>query len=148
MPEGVCSQYLAHDFHITEVTNHDDDDWQITGDTLAPERSLTFRVTAESRWRWTKLALWKNNEAGELLKGLHIGTANVQTACLQLGMGPRGLKSTRASVKLRVTARQGKNCFARFCHHHNERELKSLVRQKRDTPTQTKDRIEHEADTV
>jgi hypothetical protein len=25
MPEGMCGQYLSHDFHVTEVTNHDDD---------------------------------------------------------------------------------------------------------------------------
>ncbi|KAG0506022.1 MAG: hypothetical protein Udaeo_06120 [Candidatus Udaeobacter sp.] len=147
MPEGMCSQYLSHDLHVAEMTNHDDDNRQITRNSLSPERSLTFGAAKTPRW-WSKLGLWKDNQAGQLLKGLHIGTPNVQPAHLKLGMGPRGLKSTRTSVKLRIAPRQCSNRFARICHHRNERELKSLVRQNRDAPAQTEHRIEHGTDTV
>ena len=82
MPEGMCGQYFSHDFHVTEVTNHDDDDRQITRNALSPERSLTFGAAAETRRRRSKLGLWKGNEAGQLLKGLHIGPANVEPAHL------------------------------------------------------------------
>src|SRR5437899_7254107 len=78
MPEGMCGQYLSHDFHVTEVTNHDDDNRQITRNALSPERSLTLGAAAETRGRRSKLGLWKDNQAGQLLKGLHIGTPNVQ----------------------------------------------------------------------
>src|SRR5947207_8235214 len=148
MPEGMGSQYLSHDFHITEVTNHDDDDRQISRNALSPERSLTLGPAAESRRRRSKLGLWKDNEAGELLKGLHIGPANAESAHLKLGMGPSGLKSARASVKLRVAPGQCNNRFAGFCDHGNERELKSLVRQNRHAPSQAEDRIEYGANTI
>src|SRR2546421_57774 len=105
MPEGMCGQYLSHDFHVTEVSNHDDDNRQITGNALSPECSLTFGAAAETRRRRSKLGLRKDNKASQLLKGLHIGPANVEAAHLQLGMGPGGLKSARASVKLRVAPR-------------------------------------------
>src|SRR6266516_6002952 len=98
--------------------------------------------------RRSKLGLWKDNEAGQLLKGLHVGSADMEPAHLQLRMGPSGLKSSRASVKLRVAPRQCNNRFAGLCHHGNERELKSLVRQNRDAPAQAEHRIEHGADTV
>src|SRR6266481_1058924 len=146
MPEGMCGQYLSHDFHVTEVTNHDDDDRQITRNALSPERSLTFGAAAKAPRRRSKLGLWKDNQAGQLLKDLHIGTPNVQPAHLKLGMGPRGLKSARASVKLRVAPRQCDNTFTGVCHYRNERELKSLVRQNCDAPAQAEDRIEHGAD--
>src|SRR4029453_4443303 len=109
MPEGMCGQYLSHDFHVTEVTNHDDDDRQITRNALSPERSLTFGAAAKTPRRRSKLGLWKDNQAGELLKGLYIGTPNVQPAHLKLGMGPSGLKRARASVKLRIAPRQCDN---------------------------------------
>src|SRR5437870_10611789 len=148
MPESMCGQYLSHDFHVTEVANHNDDDRQIARNALSPERSLTLGAAAETRRRRSKLGLWKDNEAGQLLKGLHIGPANVEPAHLQLGMGPSGLKSARASVKLRVASRQCNNRFAGLCHHRDERELKSLVRQNRDAPAQAEDRIEHGTDTA
>src|SRR5258708_3042799 len=148
MPESMCSQYLSHDFHVTDVTNHDDDNRQITRNALSPERSLTFDAAAETCRGRAKLGLWKDNEAGQLLKGLHIHPPNVEPAHLGLGMGPRGLQSACAGVKLRVPPSQCDNRFARLCHHGNERELKSLVRQNRDAPAQAEDRIEHSADTV
>src|SRR6266496_971458 len=148
MPEGMCDQYFAHDFQVTEVTNHDDDNRQITRNALAPNRTLTFDAPAETRWRRSKLGPWKNNETSQLLKGLHIGASNAEPAHLQLGAGPCRLKSAGASVKLRVAPRECDNRFARVCHDGNERELKSLVRQNRDTPAQAEHRIEHGADTV
>jgi hypothetical protein len=148
MPERMCGQYLSHDFHVTKVTNHDDDNRQITRNALSPERSLTFGAAAKAPRRRSKLGLWKDNQAGQLLKDLHIGTPNVQPAHLKLGMGPRGLKSARTSVKLRIALRQCNNRFAGICHHRNERELKSLVRQNRDAPAQAEHRIEYGADTV
>src|SRR5215831_15089650 len=147
MPEGMCGQYLSHHLHVTEVTNHDNDDRQVTRNALSPKRSLTFSAAKTPGGR-SKLGLWKNNQAGQLLKRLHIGAPNVQPAHLKLGMGPGSLKSARTSVKLRIASCQRNNRLPRLCHHHNERELKSLVRQKRDAPPQTKDRIEHEAGTV
>src|ERR1700747_208242 len=146
MPESICGQSLSHDFHVTEVTNHDDDDRQIPRNALSPKRSLTLSAAAETRRRRSVLGLRKDNEACQLLKGLHIGTPNVQTAHLQLRMGPSGLKSARTSVKLRIAPRQWNNRFAGTCHHRNERELKSLVRQNSDAPAQAEDRIEHGAD--
>src|SRR5213083_3140937 len=148
MPEGMCGQYLSHDFHVTEVTNHDDDDRQIPRNALSPQRSLTLGAAAETRRRRSELGLWKDNEAGQLLKGLHVGSADMEPAHLQLRMGPSSLKSSRASVKLRVAPRQCNNRFAGLCHHRNERELKSLVRQNRGAPAQAEDWIEHGADTV
>ena len=87
MPEGMCGQYLSHDFHVTKVTNHDDDDRQITRNALSPERSLTFGPAAEARRRRSKLGLWKDNQAGQLLKGLHIGTAECAAGASQVGNG-------------------------------------------------------------
>src|SRR6266404_6264004 len=116
MPESMCGQYLSHDFHVTEVANHNDNDRQIPRNALSPERTLT------------------------------LGAANVEPTHLQLRMGPSGLKSPRASVKLRVAPRQCDNTFTGVCHYRNERELKSLVRQNCDAPAQAEDRIEHGAD--
>jgi hypothetical protein len=76
MPEGMRGQYLAHHFHVTEMTNHDDDDRQITRNALSPKRPLTFGA-AKSPRRWSKLGLRKDNQAGQLLKGLHISAPNV-----------------------------------------------------------------------
>src|SRR6266404_907072 len=146
MPDSMCGQYLSHDFHVTEVANHNDDDRQIPRNALSPERTLTLGAAAETRRRRSELGLWKDNEACQLLKGLHIGPANVEPAHLQLRMGPSGLKSPRASVKLRVAPRQCDNTFTGVCHYRNERELKSLVRQNCDAPAQAEDRIEHGAD--
>src|SRR6185369_12579102 len=148
MPEGMCGQYLSHNFHVTQVTNHDDDDRQITRNALSPESSLTFAATAKTPRRWSKLGLWKDDQAGQLLKGLYIGPANVQPAHLKLRMSPGGLKSARTSVKLRITPRQRNNRFTGICHHCNERELKPLVRQNRNAPAQAEYWIEHCADTV
>src|SRR5215831_6557084 len=77
MPKGMCGQYLSHDFHVTEVTNHDDDDREIARNPLSPERLLTFGAAAETGGRRSKLGLWKNNQSRKLLKGLHIGPPNV-----------------------------------------------------------------------
>src|SRR5918996_3930840 len=148
MPEGMCRQYFSHDFHVTEMTNHDHDNRQITRDALPPERSLTLGAATETCRRRSKLRLWKDDEAGELLKDLHIGPPNAEPTHLQLGTGPCGLESARASVKLRVATRECDDRFARLCHHGNERELKSLVRQNRDPPAQAKNRIENGAHTV
>src|SRR6476660_1504280 len=139
MPEGMRSQYLSHDFHVTEMANHDDDDRQITRNALSPERSLTLGAAAETRRRRSKLGLWKDNEACQLLKGLHVGSADMEPTHLQLRMGPGGLKSPRASVKLRIAPRQCYNTFAGVCHHCNECELKSLVRQNRDASPQAEE---------
>src|SRR6266516_3843537 len=109
---------------------------------------MNLSAADKTSGRGSKLGLWKDNEAGQLLKGLHVGTANVEPAHLQLRMGPSGLKSSRASVKLRIAPRQCNNRFAGLCHHGNERELKSVVRQNRDAPTQAEDRIQDGADTV
>src|SRR5947199_10271181 len=76
-PKGMRGQSLSHDFHVTEVTNPADADRQITPNALSPESSLTLGAAAETRGRRSKLGVWKDNEAGELLKGLHIGPANV-----------------------------------------------------------------------
>src|SRR4029434_9125118 len=102
MPEGMCGQNFSHNFHVAKVTNHDHNNRQIPRNGLSPERSLTFGASAKTPRRRSKLGLWKDNQAGQLLKGLYIGTPNVQPAHLKLGMGPSGLKSARASVKLRV----------------------------------------------
>src|SRR5438445_13625698 len=77
MPEGMCGQYFSHDFHVTEVTNHDDDNRQIPRNALSPQRALTLGAAAETRRRRAKLGLWKDNEACQLLKSLHVGPANV-----------------------------------------------------------------------
>src|SRR5215831_1185673 len=113
MPERMCGQYRSHDPHVTQVTNHDDDDRQITRNALSPKCSLTFGAAKTPRRR-TKLGLWKDNQARQLLKGVHIGTPNMQPAHLKLGMGPRGLKSARTSVKLRIAPRQRNNRFPRI----------------------------------
>src|SRR5260370_34534865 len=105
MPESMCGQYLSHDFHVTEVANHNDDDRQIPRNALSPKRSLTLGAAAETRRRRSELGLWKDNEACQLLKGLHVGSADMEPTHLQLGMSPSGLKRTRTSVKLRVTLR-------------------------------------------
>src|SRR6476619_6702428 len=147
MPERMRGQYLSHDFHVAEMTDHDDNNGQITRNALPPECSLTFGAT-QTPWRRSKLGLWQNNQAGQLLKGLHIGTPNVQTAHLKLGMRPCCFKSANTSVKLRIAARQRHNRFARICHHRNERELKPLVRQNRDAPAQAEYRIQHGTYTV
>src|SRR6266496_1933474 len=76
MPEGMCGQYLSHDFHVTKMTNHEDHDRQVPRNALSPQRSLTLGTATETCWRRSELGLWKDNEAGQLLKGLHIGTAN------------------------------------------------------------------------
>src|SRR5947208_4138733 len=123
MPERVCGQYFSHDFHVAEVTNHDDDNRQITRNALSPKRSLTLTAAAETRRRRPKLGLWKDNEAGKLLKGLHISPANVEPAHLQLGMGPLGLKSAGASVKLSLASRVLHNHVARLFVQRNERQL-------------------------
>src|SRR6516162_1807158 len=102
MPESMCGQNFSHNFHVAKVTNHDDDDRQIAGNALSPERSLTFGAAAKTPRRRSKLCLWKDNQAGQLLKGLHICAPNVQPAHLKLGMGPCGLKSARTSMKLRI----------------------------------------------
>src|SRR4029077_10423335 len=136
MPEGMCSQYLSHDLHVTDVTNHDYDNRQITRNALSPERSLPLGAAAETRGRRPELGLRKDTEACQLLKGLHVGSADMEPTHLQLRMGPSGLKSPRTSVKLRVAPRQCNNRFAGLCHHRNERDLKSLVRQNRDAPAQ------------
>src|SRR5206468_680271 len=117
MPESMCGQYLSHDLHVTEVANHDDDDRQIPRNALSPKRTLTLGAAAETRRRRPELGLWKDNEACQLLKGLHIGPANVEPTHLQLGMRPSGLKRTRTSVKLRVALRQCDNTFTGFCDH-------------------------------
>src|SRR4029077_14031978 len=148
MPEGMCGQYLSHDFHVTKVTNHDDDDRQITRNALSPERSLTFGAAAKAPRRRSKLGLRKDDQAGQLLKGLHIGTPNVQPAHLKLGMGPCGFKSADTRVKFGIAARQCNNGFARICHHRDQRELKALVRQNRHAPAQAEYRIEHGTNTV
>src|SRR6476469_482185 len=147
MPESMCGQYLSHDLHVAEMTNHDDDNWQITRNALSPKRSLTFGATKTPRRR-SKLRLWKDDQAGQVLKRLHIGTPNVQPAHFKLGMGPCGFKSAHTSVKLRIAPRQCNNRFARICHHRDERELKPLVRQNRHAPAQTEYRIEYGTDTV
>src|ERR1700746_2539683 len=146
MPESMCGQYLSHDFHVTEVTNHDDDDRQIPRNALSPKRSVPRSGGAETRRRRSELGLRKDNEACQLLKGLHVGSADMEPTHLQLRMGPSGLKSPRASVKLRIAPRQCNNRFAGICHHRNERELKSLVSQNSEAPAQAEDRIEHGAD--
>src|SRR6201993_4316947 len=148
MPESMCGQYLSHDFHVTEVTNHDDDDRQIPRKACSPKRSLPLSAAAETRRRRSELGLRKDNEACQLLKGLHVGSADMGPTQLQLRMGPSGLKSPRESVKLRIAPRQCNNRFAGICHHRNERELKSFVRQNRHAPAQTEDWIEHGTDTA
>ena len=147
MPEGMCGQYLSHDLHVTEVTNHDDDNRQITRNALSPERPLTFGAAKTPRRR-SKLGLRKDDQAGQLLKGLHIGTPNVQPAHLKLGMGPCGFKSAHARMKLTIAPRQRNNRLARICHDRDERKLKPLVRQNCHAPAQAEYRIEHGADTV
>src|SRR5436309_15586300 len=98
----MCGQYLSHDFHVTEVTNHDDDDRQIPRNALSPKRSLTLGAAAETRRRRAELGLWKDNEACQLLKGLHVGSADMDPTHLQLRMRPSGLKRTRTSGKRRI----------------------------------------------
>src|SRR5205814_3684918 len=110
---------------------------------LSPKRTLTLGAAAETRRRRSELALWKNNEAGQLLKGLHVGPANVEPTHLQLRMDPSGLKSPRASVKLRVAPRQCDNTFTGVCHHRNEREWESWVRQNRDARAKAEYGLEH-----
>src|SRR6476469_5459864 len=145
MPESMCGQYLSHDLHVAEMTDHDDDNWQITRNALSPKRSLTLGATKTPRRR-SKLGLWKDDQARQLLKRLHIGTPNMQPAHLKLGMGPCGFESAHASVKLRITPRQRNNRFARICYDCDERELKPLVRQNRHAPAQAEYRIEHGPD--
>src|SRR4029077_8739606 len=120
MPEGMCGQYLSHDFHVTEVTNHDDDDRQIPRNALSPKRTLTLGAAAETRRRRSELALWKDNEACQLLKGLHVGSADMEPTHLQLRMGPSGLKSPRASVKLRVAPRRCDHTLPGCCQRREE----------------------------
>src|SRR5258708_19865100 len=102
MPESMCGQYFSHDFHVTEVTNHDDDDRQIPRNALSPKRSLTLGAAAETRRRRSELGLWKDNEACQLLKGLHVGSADIEPTPLQLGIRPSVLHPTPPSVKLRI----------------------------------------------
>src|SRR4029077_8791824 len=147
MPEGMCGQYFSHHLHVAEMTNHDDDNRQITRNALSPKRSLTFGAAKTPRRR-AKLGLWKDNQAGQLLKRLHIGTPNVQPTHLKLGMGPCGFKSAHTSVKLRIAPRQCNNRFARICYDRYECELKPLVRQNRDAPAKAEYWIEHGTDTV
>ncbi len=148
MPEGVRGQNFAHHFNVAEVTDHNDDNRQVAGNALPPERALTFRAAPETRgWR-SQLSLRKDDVGRQLLEGLNISRADVEPAHLKLGMGPRGLEGARARVKLRVALGQRDNGFARLCHHGDERKLKSFVRQNRDMPAQAEDRIEHGADPV
>src|SRR3954453_2326204 len=147
MPKGMCSQYLSHKLHFANMTNHADHNRQISRNALSPKRSLTFRAAETSRRR-SKLRLWKDDQAGQLLKRLHIGPANVQPAHLQLGMGPCAFKGSHTSVKLRIACRQHNNCFARICHNRDERELKPLVRQNCHATAETQYRIEHGTDSV
>ncbi len=148
IPEGMRSQNFAHDFDVAEVTDHDDDNRQVAGNALPPERALTLGPAPQTRGRRSQLGLRKDNEGRQLLKDLHIAGADVEPAHLQLGMGPCCLKSACASVKLCVALGQSDNRFARLRHHGDERKLKSLVRQDRDAPAQAEDRIEHGPDPI
>src|SRR5450432_935762 len=107
-------QNFTHDFDVAEVTDHDDDNRQVAGNTLPPERALTLAPAPETRRRRSQLGLRKNNEGRQLLKDLHIARADAEPAQLQLGMGPGGLKSAPASVKLRVALGQRHDRFARL----------------------------------
>src|SRR5207244_4411260 len=49
IPEGMRGQNFAHDFDVAEVTDHDDDNRQVAGNALSPERPLTLRSAAEAR---------------------------------------------------------------------------------------------------
>src|SRR5580765_4687635 len=147
MPEGMCCQYLSHDLHVAEMTNHNDDNRQITRNALSPQRPLTFSAAKTPRRR-SKLGLWKDDQASQLLKRLHIGTPNVQPAHLKLRMGPCSFESAHTSVKLRIAPRQCNNRFARICHDRDKRKLKPLVRQNRHAPAQAEYWIEHGTDTV
>jgi hypothetical protein len=91
------------------------------------------------------LSLWKKNVGGQLLEGLNISRADVKPAHLKLGMSPRGLESTRASVKFRIAFGEPDDPFARVCHPRDERELESLVRQNRNMPAKAEDRIKNGA---
>src|SRR5437870_9536945 len=117
------SQNFAHDFDVAEVTDHNDDNRQIAGNALSPERPLTLGPAAETRGRRSELSLRKNNEGRQLLKGLHIGRTDVEPAHFELRMGPGGFKSTRASVKLRVSLGQCDDRFARSRHYGDKRKL-------------------------
>ena len=147
VPEGVRDQNFPHDFDVAQVANHDHDNRQVAGDALPPERMLSFDAAAESRGRRPQLGLRKENERGELLKGLHIAGANVQPAHLELSVGPGGFESARAGVKVRITLGQRDDRCARIRHHRDERKLKALIRQHRDLSPQAEDRIEHGPDT-
>ena len=148
MPEGMRDQYFAHDFDVPQMTNHDDDNRQVAGNALSPERPLTFGSAAKTRRRRPQLGSRKNNETSQLLKGLDIGAPNAKPAHLQLGTGPCGLKSAGTSVKFRIAHRKFDNRFTGLCHDGNERELKSLVRQNRDATAQAENWIEHGTHTV
>ena len=111
------------------------------------QRARCLPPAAETRGRRSKLGLGKK-WGRQLLKGLHIARADAEPAHLELGMGPRGFKGARASMKLRVALGQPDDGFARIGHHRDERKLKSLVRRDRDAPTQAEDRVEHSAGPV
>src|SRR4029077_19409829 len=130
------SQYFADHFDVAKVPDHDDDNRQVAGNALPPEAALTLPSAAETRgWR-SQLSLWEKDVCRQLLESLNISRADVEPAHLKLGMSPRSLEGTSARVKLRIAFGEPNDGFARLRRHRDERKLKSLVRQDRDTPAQ------------
>src|SRR5437762_4578563 len=139
-------QHFADHVDVAKMTDHDDDNRQVAGNALPPEPALTLPAAAETRgWR-SQLSLREKDVCRQLLESLNISRADVEPAHLKLRMSPRSLEGARALVKLRVAFGEPNDCFARRRCHCDERKLKSLVRQDRDTPAQAEDRIEPSAD--
>src|SRR5205814_9117731 len=134
----MCGQHFADHFDVAEVTDHDDDNRQVAGNALPPERALALPAAAETRgWR-SQLSLREKDVCRQLLESLNIFRADVEPAHLKLGMSPRSLEGTRARVKLRVAFGASNDGFARLRRHRDQRKMKSMVRQDSATPTKPK----------
>jgi hypothetical protein len=144
----VCAQNFTHHFDVADVTDHDDDYRQVTGNALSPKSTLTFRAPAETRrWR-SQLSLRKQDMGCQLSESLNISRTDVESAHFKLRMSPRCLEGARARVKLNVAFGQPDDGFARLRDYHDERKLKSLVRQNHHLSALAEDRIEHSANPI
>src|SRR5438105_15325715 len=110
-------QYFADHFDVAKMTDHNDDNRQVAGNTLPPEAALTLPAAAETRgWR-SQLSLWEKDVCRQLLESLNISRADVEPAHLKLRMSPRSLEGTRARVKLRVAFGEPNDVFSRHGGH-------------------------------
>ena len=147
-PVLVRAQELAHDPEVLRLVDLHEDDRQVAGDAVGPERGRATGVTAEHGRRRPQRPLGVEHAPGQALEQVRLVGADAEVMELHLGLGPRqrGRALERGRVAVLVGEVQGHLTGGR--DHRGEGDAHRRPGLDADPAPEADDRIEDRADRV